>query len=65
MKPSPNDTAPNPINNAAAQARFRDQATGIGQTLTASRVTGSARSHAIKTGAEWPKQHACYQGPVK
>jgi hypothetical protein len=36
---------------AVAPATFRDQATGIGQTLQGSRTTGAARKERVKASA--------------
>ena len=44
---------------AVDPAQFRAQATGIGQTLVASRTTGQARAQRVASGAPAPGNPVC------
>ena len=44
---------------AVDPAQFRAQATGIGQTLAASRTTGQARAQRVASGAPAPGNPVC------
>lgn len=47
--------------NIPSPERFRAQATGIGQTVTASEYTGMARAQRVINSCDDPKEMACRQ----
>ena len=49
---------------AVNPADFKAQATGIGQTLAASRATGRARAQRVASGAPAPGSNPVYQTKV-